>query len=75
VSQPAHITPTHIVSIDVELDLFVSPDCQQVLRLDVDEFEARNYQHTNPDIYQHGWRALEQLESLVHTRQFPFVTE
>lgn len=75
VSQPAHITATHIVSVDVELDLFVSPDCQQMLRLDIEEFEARQYQRTNPDIYHHGWQALDQLEQMVRTRQFPFVTE
>jgi len=72
VSRPAIITATTIHSHDLELDLFVSPDRQQRTRLDIDEYEAQQYQIHDPATYQAGWTALAQLESLAQSGQAPF---
>ncbi len=72
VSRPAIITATTIHSHDLELDLFVSPDRQQRTRLDIDEYEAQQYQIHDPATYQAGWAALTQLESLAQSGQAPF---
>jgi predicted RNA-binding protein associated with RNAse of E/G family len=72
VSRPAMITATTIHSHDLELDLFVSPDRQQRTRLDIDEYEAQQYQIHDPATYQAGWVALAQLESLAQSGQAPF---
>src|SRR5262245_15266655 len=40
VTRPARIEGDTIMSEDLELDLFVSPDRSAILRLDLDEFEA-----------------------------------
>ena len=72
VSRPAIITATTIHSHDLELDLFVSPDRQQRTRLDIDEYEAQQYQIHDPATYQAGWVALAQLESLAQSGQAPF---
>lgn len=72
VSRPAVITATTIQSHDLELDLFVSPDCQHVQRLDIDEYEAQQYQIKDPGTYQAGWGALAQLEALVQSGRAPF---
>ncbi|MFM7679978.1 MAG: DUF402 domain-containing protein [Roseiflexaceae bacterium] len=72
VTRPAHIIATTIVSWDLELDLFVSADRQQLLRLDVDEFEAQQYQQHDPAAYHAGWEALTQLETMVRLGHAPF---
>ncbi len=72
VSRPALITATTIHSHDLELDLFVSPDRQQMQRLDIDEYEAQQYQIHDPATYQAGWAALHQLEVLAQSGQAPF---
>jgi len=72
VTKPAIITPTAITSIDLELDLFVAPDRIATLRLDIDEFEAQQYQHNNPHVYAAGYAALETLETMARAHQPPF---
>lgn len=72
VTRPALITSSTITSIDLELDLFVSPDRIATLRLDIDEFEAQAYQHHNPQTYNAGYAALAQLETMARSHQPPF---
>jgi predicted RNA-binding protein associated with RNAse of E/G family len=72
VTKPAIITPTAITSIDLELDLFVAPDRIATLRLDIDEFEAQQYQQHNPQVYDAGYVALEALERMARAHQPPF---
>jgi predicted RNA-binding protein associated with RNAse of E/G family len=72
VSHPAIITATTIHSHDLELDLFVSADRQHLQRLDIDEYEAQQYQIHDPATYQAGWAALAKLEALAQSGQAPF---
>jgi hypothetical protein len=41
-------------------------------RLDIDEYEAQQYQIHDPATYQAGWAALHQLEVLAQSGQAPF---
>jgi hypothetical protein len=72
VTRPALMTSSAITSIDLELDLFVSPDRIATLRLDIDEFEAQSYQHHDPQTYIAGYSALAQLETMARSHQPPF---
>jgi predicted RNA-binding protein associated with RNAse of E/G family len=72
VTRPAQITPDVIASVDLALDLFVPPDRQRPLRLDVDEFEALELRDTEPDAYAAAWRALDELERLAKDGRPPF---
>lgn len=72
VTRPARITPHAIHSWDLELDLFVSPDRSQLMRLDIDEYDAQNYQTNDPALYQAGWDALTQLEAMARAGSPPF---
>lgn len=75
VCRPAEITPQRIVSVDLELDMFVSADLQHIVRLDEDEFAARQYDVSDPEAHQQALQAMSQLEALVRIRQFPFRME
>ncbi|MFM2032421.1 MAG: hypothetical protein RLZZ297_1186 [Chloroflexota bacterium] len=76
VALPATRTATSVTSVDLELDLFVSPDRSQLTRLDVDEYEARGYAVNDPHVYQQGYHALAALEALAQSGSGPFaVTE
>lgn len=72
VTRPARITHHAIHSWDLELDLFVSPNRQRCVRLDIDEFEAQDYQTRDPAAYQAGWQALTHLEALAQAGVAPF---
>ncbi len=72
VTRPARITDTAIYSWDLELDLFVSSDRQRCERLDIDEFEAQQYQLNDPHAYQAGWQALARLEAMAQAGVAPF---
>jgi predicted RNA-binding protein associated with RNAse of E/G family len=61
-----------ITSEDLELDLFVSPDRSQLLTLDVDEFEARDFEHSDPAAHVAALDALEQLKRMAQTGMPPF---
>jgi protein associated with RNAse G/E len=72
ITRPALISADLIESEDLELDLFVTPTFE-TLRLDEAEFEARGFQHTNPDLYHTAYAALFELEQCIHQRQAPFL--
>lgn len=72
VTKPAEITHTAIISVDLELDLFVAADRIAMLRLDIDEFESQQYQQHEPQVYAAGYTALAKLEQMARTHQPPF---
>jgi hypothetical protein len=72
VTRPAQITATEVTSVDLALDLFVPPDRQKSLRLDVGEFEALGMRETEPDTYAAAYAALQKLERLAREGKPPF---
>lgn len=72
VTRPARFEPETIRSEDLDLDLFVSPDRTRLLRLDIDEFEARSLACSDPATYAAAYAALEELEQLAQAGQAPF---
>lgn len=72
VTRPAIIQGTTIESEDLELDLFVSPDRTRLLRLDEDEFTARDFANSEPATYAAALAALDELERLAHAGVPPF---
>jgi len=72
VTRPAHFDGSTIVSEDLELDLFVSPDRTTIERLDEDEFEARRFAQSDPPAYTSALAALGELERLARAGAAPF---
>lgn len=72
VTRPAVFVDNVLTSEDLELDLFVSPDRERMLRLDLDEFETRNFDRTEPETYKAALRALDELEQMARTGMSPF---
>ncbi len=72
VTRPAVIEHNAIISEDLELDLFVSADREQLIRLDEDEFEARGIAQNDPAAYAAALAALGELEYLARMAQPPF---
>lgn len=72
VTRPAHFDGDTITSEDLELDLFVRPDRSAMLRLDLDEFEARNFAQLDRPTYDAALSALDELERLVRDGAPPF---
>lgn len=69
VTRPARFDADSIVSEDLELDLFVSSDRQTILRLDLDEFEARGF---DPATQAAALAALDELERMARAGEPPF---
>lgn len=72
VTRPAVFTADTITSEDLELDLFVPPARDTVLRLDLDEFAARGFAETDPALHQTALATLDQLEQLARASAPPF---
>lgn len=72
IARPAEIGTNEITSEDLELDLFVSADRSQVLLLDEDEFEARNFAQHEPQTYRAALAALGELEQMARAGTPPF---
>ena len=72
VTRPAILRPHSLTSVDLELDLFVSADRRVLTRLDVDEFEHRDYKNSDPAVYHTGYAALSELEAHARDRLAPF---
>jgi predicted RNA-binding protein associated with RNAse of E/G family len=72
ITRPASVEGEVLTSEDLELDLFVAPDRRQVLRLDLDEFEALALHVTEPEAYDAALRALQELEEMARTGAPPF---
>lgn len=72
VTRPAEFDAETITSEDLELDLFVSPDRAKLLRLDLDEFAARDFGATEPATHAAALAALGELEQMARAAAPPF---
>lgn len=72
VARPARFDDATVVSEDLELDLFVSPDCQMLLTLDMDEFTARHFERDDPPTHAAALAALAELERMARAGEAPF---
>lgn len=68
VARPVRTEPGLVISEDLVLDLWCSPDGDAVLRLDEDEFEALGLGRTDPEASAHALEALDELERLAQER-------
>ncbi|MFJ8822220.1 DUF402 domain-containing protein [Streptomyces sp. NPDC102467] len=59
-----------IVSVDLDLDLWVSADGTQVIRLDEDEFAQSGLAGQDPAAAEAATRALDELELLARSGKF-----
>ena len=74
VTRPAQVTGDVITSEDLELDLFVAPDRRHLLRLDLEEFEARDLETVDPAAHRAALAALDELEQMARSGEPPFDT-
>jgi protein associated with RNAse G/E len=72
ITRPAQVAGDTISSEDLELDLFVPPDRQNILRLDMDEFVARSFDVTDPPAHAAALVALDELEQMARAGVAPF---
>ncbi|MBD0707776.1 MULTISPECIES: DUF402 domain-containing protein [unclassified Streptomyces] len=64
ITRPALIGSAEVLVDDLDLDLWVSADGSEVLRLDEDEFAASGLADSDPEAAAHAVAALDALESL-----------
>ena len=72
ITRPACFLGDVVTSEDLELDLFVAPDRRQLLRLDLDEFEALALDVREPETYDAALQALDELEEMARAGVPPF---
>ncbi len=72
VARPAEIDSGILVSVDLELDLWVSADRAVIIRLDEDEFHALGVPDQYPQAAAAAMRAIEELERLARSGRAPF---
>lgn len=65
ITRPAVVAGDALTSEDLDLDLWVSADGAQVLRLDEDEFAASGLAGRDPAAAAQAVRALDELEALA----------
>ena len=72
INTPPAIANGVLSYIDLDIDILVQPDLSYQV-LDVEEFEAntRRYGYS-VEVRRHAHAAVEELISLVESRQFPF---
>lgn len=75
IARPAHFDGATLTSEDLEIDLFVSPDRSTLLRLDMDEFAARDFEHTDPATYRTALATVVELERMARAATPPFGVE
>ncbi|MFE3852169.1 DUF402 domain-containing protein [Streptomyces griseorubiginosus] len=68
ITRPATLHGTELVVEDLDLDLWVSADGTEVLRLDEDEFEESGLAQRDPEAASAAWAALNELEQLTRPR-------
>ncbi|MEU1477455.1 DUF402 domain-containing protein [Streptomyces sp. NPDC005760] len=66
ITRPATLDGTELAVEDLDLDLWVSADGTEVLRLDEDEFEESGLRERDPEAASAAWAALSELEQLTH---------
>ncbi|MGW0121942.1 DUF402 domain-containing protein [Streptomyces sp. NPDC003327] len=64
ITRPAEIGPAGVVVEDLDLDLWVSADGSEVLRLDEDEFAASGLTASDPEAAERAVAALDELARL-----------
>ena len=72
IARPARFDGETVTSEDLELDLFVSPDRQTLLRLDEDDFAGLGLDVSEPQAYAVSLSALAELERLATAGAPPF---
>jgi predicted RNA-binding protein associated with RNAse of E/G family len=72
VTRPAQFAGDVVTSEDLELDLFAPPDRRNILRLDLDEFEARGLAGSDPAAHTAALAALDELERMAREGVPPF---
>lgn len=73
ITRPARFLLNSVVSEDLELDLFVSPDRSNVLLLDEDEYAARGLADSEPLADVEVQAAVGEIRGLAHAGAPPFV--
>ncbi len=71
-ARPAEIDGDLLVSVDLELDLWVSPDRAVIARLDEDEFHALGVPQQDPPAAAAALHAIDELERLATSGEAPF---
>ncbi|MER6288314.1 DUF402 domain-containing protein [Streptomyces sviceus] len=71
ITRPATLDGAELAVEDLDLDLWVSADGTEVLRLDEDEFEESGLRERDPAAASAATTALDELETLAHTPQWP----
>ena len=71
-ARPAEVDGDVLVSVDLELDLWVSPDRAVIARLDEDEFHAFGVPVQDPFAAAAAMHAIDELERLAATGEAPF---
>lgn len=71
VTRPAEVRAGEVVVEDLDLDLWVSVDGAEILRLDEDEFEASGLAARDPEAARQAVRALDELELLAARGRLP----
>ncbi|MFE3035607.1 DUF402 domain-containing protein [Streptomyces canus] len=66
ITRPATLDGAELVVEDLDLDLWVSADGTEVLRLDEDEFEESGLAERDPEAASAATRALDELAALAH---------
>jgi hypothetical protein len=65
VARPVRVEKDTVVSDDLDLDLWLSGDGREILRLDEDEFLASGLPETDPPTADQARRALDELAGLA----------
>ncbi|MFD7441065.1 DUF402 domain-containing protein [Streptomyces sp. NPDC059909] len=70
ITRPATFDGGELVVEDLDLDLWVSADGTEILRLDEDEFRESGLAKADPPAAEEAERALDALELLAHEGRF-----
>ncbi|MFJ9149727.1 DUF402 domain-containing protein [Streptomyces sp. NPDC102270] len=73
ITRPATLKGAELVVEDLDLDLWVSADGTQVLRLDEDEFEESGLRERDAEAASAALAALDELEAMAHVEGGPAV--
>lgn len=68
VAKPVRVEGDTVVSDDLDLDLWLSGDGSQILRLDEDEFLASGLPENDPETAERARKALDELAGLAPSR-------
>lgn len=72
ISRPAVLADDVLTSADLDLDLWVSADRREIVRLDEDEFLASDLRSEDPTTFTAALAAVQTLEELAIAAAYPF---